>query len=308
MANESRAEPFGMPVNQLTGSGSLWNRLLSQSFEWKLHWLLRIGVFMEFVGHGAFGVKTKAGWLPFFQVFAIPDDLAWRMMPVVGTIDILLGISVLLVPMRGMLLYMTVWGTFTALLRPAANQGWWEFFERSYNYGGPAILLALHGCARKPGDWFRPLKAVPHLSTEASLRYLLAFRIVVALMLIGHGGYGAFMAKKSLLGHYSAVGLNGFGIPIETWRAGIGFFEMGLGAAALFTLRPGFFLFVFAWKMLSEMLHVPARADGAWWEVIERGGCYMVPLATMCIIYALRRRGVYLAAENPSAPSSYLVT
>jgi hypothetical protein len=306
--SENQIKAREIAVHQINGSGSLWSRIVCQNVEWKLHWLLRIGVFMEFVGHGAFGVRTKAGWLPYFHVFGIPDHVAWNIMPVVGTLDIVLGILTLLIPMRGMLLYMAVWGTFTALLRPAADQGWWEFFERSYNYGGPAMLLALHGWGRSARDWLSPLHTVPLLSVQTTTRYLWIFRIIVALMLIGHGGYGAFLAKKNLLGFYQAAGLGGFGLPMETWRAGIGFFEMGLGAAALLTVRPGFYVFVFVWKVLSELLHVRAGAEGAWWEVIERGGCYMVPLVTVCVIYALRQRGQLPGGDDHPVTSRYLVT
>jgi hypothetical protein len=309
MVTERQSLPPEIPIQQLSGNGSLWSRVGGQSVEWKLHWLLRIGVFMEFVGHGAFGVKTKADWLPFFHVFAIPDDIAWRMMPVIGGLDILLGILALLVPCRGILLYMAVWGTFTALLRPAADKGWWEFFERSYNYGGPAVLLALHGWGHTAKDWLKPLRTVPRLSAEMTARYLWVFRIVVALMLIGHGGYGAFLAKKNLLGHYQAVGLGGLGLPMETWRAGIGFFEMGLGAAALLTARPGYFLFVCGWKLLTELLYVFAGADGAFWEVVERGGCYMAPLSGLCLAYCLRMRTGVAAAHRKADPGGpYLVT
>jgi hypothetical protein len=260
---------------------------VQQPLEWKLHWLLRIGVFMEFVGHGAFGIRTKAGWLPFFEVFAIPHETAWRLMPVIGAIDILAGVIALLSPCRGVLLYMAAWGTFTALLRPAAGQGWWEFFERSYNYGAPAILLALHGRGHGFRSWIEPLRSVPRLPLASATTFLWAFRVVVALMLIGHGGYGVFVVKDNLLGHYAAAGLDRFGLPLETWRAGIGFFEIALGIAAFFTARPSYFVAVFGWKLLSEALHFPAGAEGALWEVVERGGCYMAPLAGCCLAHGL---------------------
>ena len=99
--------------------------------EWKLHWLLRLGVFMEFVGHGACGVATKAGWLPYFHVFAISDSVAWKMMPLVGGLDIALGAMALLNPCRTLLLYMAVWGC-------------WEVVERGGSYVAPlAALFAL---------------------------------------------------------------------------------------------------------------------------------------------------------------------
>lgn len=250
-----------------------------QSIEWRLHWLLRIGVFLEFVGHGTFGVKTKAAWLAYFHVFAVPDDLALRLMPVIGIIDITLGCLALVAPRRGILLYMTAWGAFTALLRPAAGQGWWEFFERSYNFGGPAALLALYGTPREWKDWMMRPRMVPALSVEQRRHLLWGLRLIVASMLIGHGGYGVFLVKNDLLVHYQSLGLGALGLPLETWRAGIGFFEIGMGAAALLTTAPEFFLFVCGWKLLTELLFVVAGANGAWWEVVERGGSYMVPLA-----------------------------
>ena len=32
----------------------------------QLHWVLRISVALCFIGHGTWGIITKAGWLPFF--------------------------------------------------------------------------------------------------------------------------------------------------------------------------------------------------------------------------------------------------
>ena len=31
---------------------------------WRLVWLLRVACAAEFVGHGAFGIITKAAWVP----------------------------------------------------------------------------------------------------------------------------------------------------------------------------------------------------------------------------------------------------
>ena len=39
---------------------------------------------MEFAGHGACGVHAKAAWLPCFHVFAIPEAVARKLMPVAG--------------------------------------------------------------------------------------------------------------------------------------------------------------------------------------------------------------------------------
>src|SRR5918911_4222628 len=70
-----------------------------------LYWILRVACAAEFIGHGAFGILTKAAWVPYFGVVGIPPELAWKLMPVIGTVDITLGLCVGLVrPVRAVLL------------------------------------------------------------------------------------------------------------------------------------------------------------------------------------------------------------
>jgi hypothetical protein len=118
-----------------------------------LFWLLRIACICEFVGHGAFGIITKAAWVPYFGVVGIPERWAYRLMPVIGSVDIFLGFLVLLKPVRVALLYMTLWGLWTALLRPLAGESLWETVERAPNYLVPAALLCLRGLPTPLGDW-----------------------------------------------------------------------------------------------------------------------------------------------------------
>jgi hypothetical protein len=270
-------------------AGGFLRDLQSQTLEWRIHWLLRIGVFLEFLGHGACGVNTKAGWLPYFHVFAIPDAMAWKIMPWIGTVDICLGIIALLSPFRALLLYMGISGAFTALLRPAAGEGPWEFVERSYNYGIPFAFLCFHSLGADRKSWFARLRHIPVLSRAQAQSLLWVFRVVIALMLVGHGALGSFTAKAGLLKLYRGAGFGSLGIPLEMFRAGIGFFEMGLGIAALLARRPAFFLFIFAWKLSSEMLYPVAGAHLACWEVVERGCSYVAPLAALCAITLLAR-------------------
>ncbi|HEV8543226.1 MAG TPA: hypothetical protein VGR78_12595 [Verrucomicrobiae bacterium] len=283
-----------MPTPNISGifpTRPRWRGLAGAGAGWKLHWLLSIGVFMEFVGHGACGVATKAAWLPFFRVFALPDSLSWKLMPVVGSWDITLGVMALLSPRRALYFYMAAWGCFTALLRPAAGQGWWEFIERSYNYGVPFALLFLHGFGTDRKSWFAALRTVPKTPSERMRTLLWLLRIVVALMLIGHGGFGPFMEKQNLLGLYQATGLGVFGLSLETIRAALGFFEIALGAFALFAGRPDFFIGVCAWKIMEESLYLVAGAPLACWEVVERGGSYAAPLAIVLAWQVLSSSG-----------------
>jgi hypothetical protein len=115
-----------------------------------LFWLLRFACAGEFIGHGAFGIITKSAWVPYFTVVGIPEEWAYRLMPLVGSVDVFVGFLVLLKPIRGALLYMAVWGVWTALLRPLSGESFWETVERAPNYLVPAALLCLRGF---PRDW-----------------------------------------------------------------------------------------------------------------------------------------------------------
>ena len=97
--------------------------------EWKLHWVLRLALFCEFVGHGAFGILMKAGWVPYFQTFGIPEAWAWRLMPVVGSVDILLGVLALVAPIRAALLYMAVGDSLPRSSAPSQGKGGGSFWN-----------------------------------------------------------------------------------------------------------------------------------------------------------------------------------
>jgi hypothetical protein len=118
-----------------------------------LHWLLRLACVFEFVGHGAFGVITKAAWVPYYGVVGIPPEWAYRLMPLTGSVDIFLGFLVLLKPVRAALLYMALWGLWTALLRPLSGEPGWETIERAPNYLVPAAFLAVRGLPAVWRDW-----------------------------------------------------------------------------------------------------------------------------------------------------------
>lgn len=118
-----------------------------------LHWLLRLACGLEFIGHGAFGIITKPAWVAYYAVVGIPEPWAYRLMPLTGGVDIFLGFLVLFKPLRAALLYMAVWGLWTALLRPLAGEPLWETVERAPNYLIPAALLYLRGLPTGRRNW-----------------------------------------------------------------------------------------------------------------------------------------------------------
>ena len=79
------------------------SRATSAALPSAVPWILRLSLAGCYAGHGAFGVITKAAWLPFFGVLGIPAPWAWRLMPWVGICDIAIGLGVLLWPCRAFL-------------------------------------------------------------------------------------------------------------------------------------------------------------------------------------------------------------
>jgi hypothetical protein len=60
-------------------------------------------------------------------VVGIDWTWAYRLMPWIGVMDIGLGLTMAVVPLRVVLLHLTVWGLWTAALRPLSGDVVWEF-------------------------------------------------------------------------------------------------------------------------------------------------------------------------------------
>lgn len=234
------------------------------------YWILRVGAAACFIGHGAFGFITKAAWLPYFAVVGIPEAWAWKLMPLVGAVDVMAGMAVLFAPRGLPLAYMAVWALWTALLRPLSGESVFEAVERAGNYGVPLAFMLLTSVPRSWNGMFLPL--LTPASDDRSLRIVrLALRWTTCLLLVGHGALGAITGKAMLTGHYAAIGL-----PSAT-TAIVGWFEIALGAAIVIRPAVGLLLFIAAWKLATESLFVVTGAPI--WEFVERAGSYAAPLA-----------------------------
>jgi len=118
-------------------------------------WILRIGIAGEFLGHGIFALGTKASWLPYFATLGIAENTARILLPLIGIMDITVGISILLFPLRIIVAWAALWGFWTALLRPLAGEPIWDFIERWANWAAPLALLILQGFPRKVKAWIK---------------------------------------------------------------------------------------------------------------------------------------------------------
>lgn len=119
-----------------------------------IEWVLRISVAGEFIGHGVFALQGKKAWIEWFAILGISDAaLATELLFLVGLIDIALAILVLIKPVRIALLWMALWGFWTALIRPIVGEPIWDFVERWANWGAPLSLLLILGWPKNLKEW-----------------------------------------------------------------------------------------------------------------------------------------------------------
>jgi hypothetical protein len=201
-------------------------------------------------------------------------------MPVVGAVDIALGIVALFRPMPAALLYMAAWGSWTALLRPLTGEGWWEFLERAGNIGVPLAFLYWSRPGPRPGDWVSAIEARP-ITPERAARLAWILRATTAALLIGHGGFGAFMLKAAWVDYIGAAGISPQMAEAASLLTRLGWFEIALGLLVLAKPVPGVLIFAFVWKIGTELLR-PMVGEPAW-EFVERGGSYAAPLALLYV-------------------------
>lgn len=231
----------------------------------KIYHTLRIAAALCFLGHGSFGIITKPIWCNYFAVFGIGHDLAYHLMPFVGTMDILMGISLLVYPLRAVAGWLVVWGFVTACLRPLSGEPVGELIERTGNFGAPLVLLLLCSSGTGLSGWWTRIDPHPHPDGRTFARVVIVLRVVVFLILLGHGWLN-WIEKKGLLQQYASLG---FADPRATAHVA-GILEMG--AALLILIRPARWIVFtfFLWKMATELFYPHWEA----FEWIERAGSY----------------------------------
>ncbi len=244
--------------------------------EQKIYFTLRVASAMCFIGHGAFGIITKPGWVNYFGVFNIGHSLAWQLMPWVGTIDILLGLAILFYPVRAVFVWLVIWGTITALLRPLSGEPFAEFIERAGNFGAPLAFLIFAGAK---SNSISKLLARVHQNTGPDAQTLVrlknCLRTVVFFLLLGHGWLN-LIEKSTFVDIYRSFG---FVNPGNTAQA-IGLFEIMAAFAILIRPFRSLVLVVFFWKVASELFY----PHYGFFEWIERGGSYGALLALWFVL------------------------
>lgn len=246
--------------------------------EKKIFYTLRIAAAMCFIGHGIFGIITKEIWTNYFGVFGIDHHLSYRLMPIVGTVDVMMGVIILINPVRGLLAWLVLWGFITASLRPLSGEPFAEFLERAGNYGAPlALLLLTGGIGKNIRGMFSSVHANISLNQKSSANLITCLRIIVFLLFLGHGWLN-LIEKKSLLDQYASLG---FANPARVAQI-IGIAEIIGSLSVLIKPIAPIVLGLFIWKVTSELFYPQYEL----FEWVERGGSYGSLLALWFVIDA----------------------
>jgi len=245
--------------------------MLNLNLQQKLYYTLRFASAMCFIGHGAFGFIKKAIWCNYFAVFGIGKVAAYHLMPWVGSFDIFCGILMLVYPLRIVPIWLVIWGTATALMRPLSGEPFAEFIERAGNFGAPLALLMLSGSMRlNIKSWFVVVSPDVQPDAKVLTNVVTCLKLMVFLLLAGHGWLN-LIEKQGLMGQYTALGFNN---PATTAHI-IGALELAAAITVLFKPVRSVILIFFAWKVISELFYPHYEI----FEWIERGGSYGCILA-----------------------------
>lgn len=275
----------------------------------KLHWALRIGVALEFLGHGLAGFYRPPGWIPYFTFFGIPETFAHDYMTyLTGTVDVALAILLLFRPMRSVMLHMAVWGLLTALMRPLTGESWFELVERGANYGMPLALLMLSGWGgRSLRSWFERVGPPEQIGRDLALKLAWITKVSIALLLVGHGGLGIWAAKQEWFDFLRWFGVtdSSHAMDLMIW---VGVFEVVLGIAVLYRPLRSLLVFVLVWKLGTEFLRPLVGQPN--YQFVERAGDYVLPLALYWLAGGMPpdvcgRQPWKPANVHPRAKSSY---
>jgi hypothetical protein len=172
--------------------------------------------------------------------------------------------------------------------------------ERAGNYGVPLAFLLWSGWPRRASQWFARIHSDEGpVSSETRSRIFTVVRVSLALLLVGHGGFGAFANKAALAKHYAAVGIHSFPWGSAPLVPAVGWFEISLGLAVLVWPVAGLLIFIALWKVACELLYPISGAP--YWEFIERGGSYAAPLLLLILAPLTRRAKAPTVSEVATA-------
>jgi hypothetical protein len=254
----------------------------------RLERIFRCTVALCFIGHGFWGVVSKPAWIGLITPMGFSESFAIVAIPIVGWLDIVLGVLIMVQNNKAWLWKALTWTVFTACLRPLAGMSFFEIPERAGNFGIPLAFLVLIAFVGKPQTFFGKI-SIDNFNSELFtdqkidvMKKILQWS--VGLLLIGHGGLVAFAQKTMYVDHLSVLAITGTSQVLIL----IGWFEIALGIYTVIKPSIPLIWFILIWKCFTEALYPFAGSAIDVFETIERWGDYGGPVALLLILYFLR--------------------
>jgi hypothetical protein len=108
-----------------------------------IEWVLRIGTFGTFLGHGLLAIDGHEGWHSYLMFIGLTGDQAMQLLPVIGSLDVVIALWVLLKPNRWIVAWAVFWAFSTATIRPLSGEPLLFFVERTANWATPLALYLI---------------------------------------------------------------------------------------------------------------------------------------------------------------------
>ena len=120
-----------------------------------IEWLLRMGVFMTFLGHGIFAINSQPHWIIYLETVGFSQDLAQDLIVYIGYLDLVIASFILIRPNRIVVIWAIFWAFSTALIRLISGESIWQFVERGANWIAPLCLYYVIYFKANKKDGFR---------------------------------------------------------------------------------------------------------------------------------------------------------
>jgi len=103
-------------------------------------WLLKIGVFLTFFGHGVLAIQIQENWIYYLETVGFSNVDAINTLQIIGFLDITAAFIILIKPYKVIIIWAIFWAFSTALIRPIAGESIFSFVERGANWILPLAL------------------------------------------------------------------------------------------------------------------------------------------------------------------------
>ncbi|MCB0475854.1 MAG: hypothetical protein KDC69_09265, partial [Flavobacteriaceae bacterium] len=100
-------------------------------------------IFLTFFGHGYIALTGNTAWVPYLEVLGFSEKQAIAILPIIGTVDILVALTILIRPFKWVVLWAAIWAFSTALIRPISGASILAFIERGANWMLPLIFYLI---------------------------------------------------------------------------------------------------------------------------------------------------------------------